>query len=140
MAQQFYAFRLHPGSDLKAEIEKIVSHHQIKAGWIITCVGSLSRYHLRFANQPTGHSGEGHFEVVSLVGTLSMDGCRLHISISDHAGSTLGGHLLEGCIIYTTAEVVLGTDQQFIFDRELDPATGWRELNVKNSKFQIPNK
>jgi len=134
MAHPVYAFRLHPGADLKAELEKMVKHHQIKAGWIITCVGSLSRFHLRFANQSSGYSGEGYFEIVSLVGTLSITGCHLHISISNEAGSTLGGHLLEGCIVYTTAEVVLGTEPQFIFERELDPETGWRELKIQSAQ------
>jgi predicted DNA-binding protein with PD1-like motif len=131
MPNQVHAFRLGPGADLRAEIELRVKQLQIQAGWIVTCVGSLSRYHLRFANQPGGKSGDGHFEIVSLVGTLGTAGCHLHTSISDQAGATIGGHVLEGCIIYTTAELVIGSENQFIFDREEDPKTGWRELKVK---------
>ena len=130
MAVKNFAVRLLPGADLKIEIEQLVNRHQLKAGWIITCVGSLSKYCLRFANQNAGSAGEGHFEIVSLVGTLSTSGCHLHISISDPAGSTIGGHLLEGCIIFTTAELVIGGDQQLIFEREIDKETGWKELRI----------
>jgi len=124
------AIRLKPGTDLRMEIERLVRQHQIRAGWIVTCVGSLSKYCLRFANQKTGSVGEGHFEIVSLVGTLSTSGCHLHISISDQVGATIGGHLLEGCLIFTTAELVIGSDQQFIFEREIDKETGWKELRI----------
>lgn len=139
MATKVHAFRLSPGADLRAEIELKVKQLQIQAGWIVTCVGSLSRYHLRFANQSAGRFGEGHFEIVSLVGTLSTAGCHLHCSISDQAGATIGGHLQEGCIIYTTAEIVIGIDKDLIFTRELDETTGFKELLVTNSKKQKTN-
>jgi len=130
MAVRTFAVRLHPGADLKFEIQQFANQHQLKAGWIVTCVGSLSKYCLRFANQKTASVGEGHFEIVSLVGTLSNSGCHLHISISNQAGATIGGHLLEGCIIFTTAELVIGSDDQFIFEREIDKVTGWKELRI----------
>jgi uncharacterized protein len=68
---------------------------------------------------------------VSLVGTLSFDGCHLHVCLSDHTGSTIGGHLLEGCIIYTTAEVIIESNGEFIFERVQDKVTGWRELVIR---------
>jgi uncharacterized protein len=127
------AVRLLPGTDLRVEIERLVTQYHIKAGWIITCVGSLSKYSLRFANQNTASEGAGHFEIVSLVGTLSTAGCHLHICLSDNTGATIGGHLLEGCVIYTTAELVIANDQEFIFEREIDNETGWKELRIKSS-------
>ena len=45
----------------------------------------------------------------------------------------LGGHVLEGCIIYKTAEIVIGINEEFSFTRELDKETGFRELKI------IPN-
>jgi len=136
MAIKNFAVRFLPGADLKGELEQLLHRHQLKAGWIVTCVGSLSKYCLRFANQKTGSVGEGHFEIVSLVGTLSTSGCHLHISISDHAGATTGGHLLEGCIIFTTVEVVIGSDEQFTFEREIDKETGWKELKIVSGPKQ----
>ncbi len=46
-----HAFRLKPGQDIKKSIRKIVNEQQIKAGWISTCVGSLTTYNIRFANK-----------------------------------------------------------------------------------------
>ena len=126
-----YAFRLKPGQDLRLELEKFVKEKNIAAGWVGTCVGSLTNYNIRFANQPKGSTGSGHFEIVSLVGTLSTNGSHVHISISDSTGATIGGHLLQGCTIYTTAEIVLQSSTKFIFKREKDGSTPWEELQVE---------
>lgn len=126
-----YAFRLKPGDDLKAGIEKIVKEKNIKAGWIATCVGSLTNYTIRFANQSDSATGSGHFEIVSLVGTLGTAGSHLHISISDSTGKNIGGHLMKGCTIYTTAEVVIQATDKYEFAREKDGTTPWEELQVK---------
>lgn len=125
-----HAFRLKPGQDLRKEIESYVKAHNIEAGWIVTCVGSLTQYNLRFANQPEGSKGNGHFEIVSLVGTLSTHGSHLHASVSDSLGRTVGGHLLEGNLVYTTAEIVLGESTDMIFKRVKDGSTEWPELEV----------
>jgi uncharacterized protein len=126
-----YAFRLKPGEDLKMGIEKIVKEKGIKAGWVSTCVGSLTDYTIRFANQPAGATGAGHFEIVSLVGTVSVNGSHLHLSISDSLGTTTGGHLMPGCKVYTTAEIVLQATDKYDFVREKDGTTPWEELQVR---------
>ena len=126
-----YAFRLKPGQDLKLSLDSFVKANQLEAAWIQTAVGSLTDYHIRFANQPNGNKDTGHFEIVSLVGTLSVNGSHIHISVSDTTGKTIGGHLLEGNKIYTTAEIVIGSSNQFQFKREEDGTTPWKELQVK---------
>lgn len=126
-----YAFRLKPGEDLKQQLELFVAEKQIQAGWIVTCVGSLTQYHLRFANQSEGTQGKGHFEIVSLTGTLSVNGSHLHMSVSDSTGRTIGGHLLEGNLVYTTAEIVIGASNELLFTREYDGTTEWKELQIK---------
>jgi uncharacterized protein len=126
-----HAFRLKPGQDLKKEIQKLVAEQQIKAGWISTCAGSLTNYHIRFANQPEGNRDSGHFEIVSLTGTVSVNGSHLHIAVSDSTGKTIGGHLLDSNIVYTTAEIVILSSDDFIFKREKDGSTPWEELQVE---------
>ncbi|MBI5371990.1 MAG: DNA-binding protein [Sphingobacteriales bacterium] len=126
-----YAFRLKPGEDLKTGIEKAVKENNIGAGWVAAGVGSLTDYAIRFANQPGAATGKGHFEMVSLTGTVSISGSHLHLSISDSSGTTLGGHLLPGCKIYTTAEIVLQSTSRYQFTREKDGSTPWEELQVK---------
>jgi uncharacterized protein len=130
-----HAFRLSPGKDLKKEIESYVKTNNIQAGWISCGVGSLTDYHIRFANQPEGSKGLGHFEIVSLTGTVSVNGSHIHISISDRAGKTIGGHLLDGNFVYTTAEIVLQESGDFVFTREKDGSTPWEELQIKRDNL-----
>jgi predicted DNA-binding protein with PD1-like motif len=134
-----YAFRLKPGEDVKEGIERTVKEKNIKAGWVAACVGSLTDYSIRFANQPGSEKGIGHFEIVSLVGTVSINGSHLHISISDSSGKTLGGHLMPGCKVFTTAEIILGSTDKYEFFREKDGSTAWEELKV-TEKISSPDR
>lgn len=133
-AMHTYSFRLRPGQDLKKELETLIQKQRIGAATMLTCVGSLTDVTLRLANQEKASVWKGHFEIVSLVGTLSMYGCHLHLSVSDSTGKTLGGHLLDGCKIYTTAEIVIGIMPDLDYVREPDPTYGYRELVVKKRK------
>lgn len=123
-----HAFRLKPGQLMKEEIQKYVIANKIQAGWISTCVGSLTQYNLRFANQQSNEKGTGYFEIVSLTGTVSVNGLHLHIAISDSTGKTIGGHLVDSNIVYTTAEIVILTSNSFQFTRKKDGTTAWQEL------------
>ena len=131
---QTYSFRLRPDQDLKKEVEAIIQHQRIEAGALITCVGSLTRATLRLANQAEPTVWQGHFEIVSMVGTLSTGGSHIHLSVSDSTGRTIGGHLLEGCTIYTTAEIVIGVMTDLTYGREVDPTFGYRELVVRKKR------
>jgi uncharacterized protein len=126
-----YALRLLPNMDLKQEIEAFAKKNNIQAGYIITCVGSLKKASLRLANQSSISTWDQKFEIVSLVGTLSAaHGLHLHASISDSTGTTIGGHLVPGNIIYTTAEIVIGEALDLAFIRELDSTTTYKELKI----------
>ena len=126
-----HALRLKPGQDLRKSIQQLVTDKNIKAGWVATCVGSLTQYQIRFANQPGGSIDTGHFEIASLTGTVSINGSHLHISLSDSTGTTKGGHLMDGCIVYTTAEIIIQEASNLVFTREKDGTTEWEELQVK---------
>ena len=43
----------------------------------------------------------------------------------------LGGHLLDECIVYTTAEIVIQSATNLRFTRENDGSTNWKELQVE---------
>jgi predicted DNA-binding protein with PD1-like motif len=122
--------RLRPGEDLKRELDALAEREHIEAGAIATCVGSLERVALRFADQHDTTVIEGRHEIVSLVGTLARGGSHLHLAVSDGEGRTTGGHLLAGCRVYTTAEVVLGEARDLVFTRAVDGTTPWRELQI----------
>ena len=126
-----YALRLRPGDDLRQQLTAFVQANQILAGTMLTCVGSLTVATLRLANQEGPTVYRGHFEIVSLVGTLSANGSHLHLAVADSTGRTIGGHLLDGCRVYTTAEIVLGELPALDFRRETDPTFGYQELVVR---------
>ena len=124
------AIRLKPGQDLKQSLLSYCTHQKIEAAYILSCVGSLCRAVLRFANQSEGTVFEKKLEIVSLEGTLSLHGVHLHIAVSDSEGQVIGGHLMDGSPIYTTGEIVLGIVPNTVFKREFDPNTGSRELTI----------
>lgn len=128
---QLWTLRLTPGQDLRAQLEQFTKEQKIQSGFIITAVGSLQKAALRLANRSGTALWEDKFEIVSLVGTLSQDGPHLHLSLADGTGKTIGGHLVAGCEIYTTAEIVIGVANGIVFTREKDPQTGYDELNFR---------
>lgn len=125
---KIHVLRLHPGQDLKQELISYVNQAGISAGSIISGVGSLQQACLRLANQQEHTAYQGKFEIVSLIGTLSVKGVHLHMSISDKKGATIGGHLVDDNNVYTTVEVVILEMLDLSFDRQIDPETRCREL------------
>jgi predicted DNA-binding protein with PD1-like motif len=93
----------------------------------------LSDANIRLADEDKSLSLSEKLEILSLTGTLSKDGVHLHISIADLEGRVVGGHLLDGCIIYTTAEIVIGEIENMIFSRRYSSDTGFKELNIVTS-------
>ncbi|MEM1279927.1 MAG: PPC domain-containing DNA-binding protein [Cyanobacteria bacterium P01_D01_bin.6] len=129
-ALKSYCWRLSPGADLKQSLQAFAESYAVTAGCILTTVGSLQQASLRFAGQDSATVLTDRFEIVSLVGTLSRSGMHLHLAIADSQGQTLGGHVMPGCLIYTTAEIVVGILPELTFQRQLDDQTGYRELAI----------
>ncbi len=128
---KIHTFRLKPKQDFFASIEACVKQNNIQAGVILSAVGSLTQAVLRLANKPDYNTYNGYFEIVSITGTVSIHGSHIHISISDGEGKTIGGHLVSGCKIYTTAEIVLAEFEDVIYKRELyENDSGYEELVV----------
>lgn len=124
------AFRLRPGTDLRGGIEAAFADSGASAGHVIAAVGSLDGALLRLAARDEGSPVDGPLEIIALSGTLGPDGVHLHISVADGTGAMTGGHLLAGCRVRTTAEIVLGLTDAVAFRRRHDPETGHAELVV----------
>jgi predicted DNA-binding protein with PD1-like motif len=130
-----FAIRLTPGTDLKAELGRLTQALGLRAGCILSCVGSLTHARLRMP----GAVGEAEvirdfaepLEILSLSGTLCADGLHVHIALSRRDGSCIGGHLVEGCHVHTTVELVIGELAEVEFHRPRDAATGYNELSVR---------
>ena len=127
---QNYTFRLKSGQDLFDAIEAFVKEKHIEAGCVLSGVGSLTHATIRLANREFTSEYDGHFEIVSMTGTVSIHGSHLHISISDEDGKTIGGHFESGCKIYTTAEIVLAVFNNIVYKREVAEDSGYDELTV----------
>ena len=126
-----HTFRLKPAQDLFDSIEEFVKQNNIQAGCVLSSVGSLTHATLRLANRSHYNEYEGHFEIVSMTGTVSIHGSHIHVAISDGDGVTIGGHLVSGCKIYTTAEIVIAEFEDVIYKRELlENDSGYEELVV----------
>jgi uncharacterized protein len=125
-----HAFRLTRGQDLKKEIKKFASENNIKAGAIVTSVGCVTKATVRMAGAKTTNNYSEPLEIVSLVGTLSTEDCHLHASFSKEDGTVIGGHLKDGCIVDTTAEIIIAEFNEFQFTTEPDQTTGYDELKI----------
>lgn len=128
------AIRLEDGQDLLNEVNNLVNENNITAGVILSAVGSLKYSNIRvpIIDGCIKYINPINLEIDNLHGTVSSNGCHLHISVSDMTGSVLGGHLMEGCIIRTTCELVIGILDDVSFDRKFDESTGFKELTIKS--------
>ncbi|NVD06342.1 DUF296 domain-containing protein [Vibrio sp. JPW-9-11-11] len=124
------AVRLTKGDDLKLALHQLVSQHQINAGSIASCVGCFSQLKLRLAGARETLQLNEPLEIVSVMGTLTPDHQHVHLSVSRADGSVIGGHLMEGCLIDTTAELILHAYSNLVFSRQHDISTGFTELVI----------
>lgn len=124
--------RLSPGADLRRALEAEVAAQGGRAAFVLSGIGSLSAAQLRFAGAAAAQALEGDLEILTLAGSIG-GGSHLHASLSLPDGRVLGGHLGYGCIVRTTAEVLLALLPQWDFAREPDAATGYAELVVRRT-------
>lgn len=127
-------FRLKPGQLLKEEIEQAARDKEVRAGVLLSIVGGLKNAKLRMAGSKPENQVrkelDGPFEIVAGTGTISKDGCHIHIALSDRQGNVIGGHLKDGCVVEFTAEIVIGVFDDIVYRRKLDKKTGFQELET----------
>lgn len=127
---QVFTKRLLPGEDLRQEIETLVKTERTPAGTLLSAVGSLIQANLRLADGKTVQTWREPLEIVGATGTLSPDGCHIHLSIANQRGEVFGGHLKEGCLVHTTVELILLSLDGIQFTRTRDSKTGYDELLI----------
>ena len=128
--------RLMPGQDLRAALEAAVLAQNCRAAFVLSGIGSLSTAGIRLAGaaQPTRLTES--MEILTLSGTVAVadDGktsSHMHMAISTATGQVIGGHVAPGCIVLTTAEVLLALLPDWQFTREPDAVTGYDELLIR---------
>ncbi|HHE6469326.1 TPA: PPC domain-containing DNA-binding protein [Providencia rettgeri] len=127
---RFIAIRLIPGEDALLTLRHKIEQHGLQAAFIASSVGSLTDVALRFAGQENTFHTTGKFEIVSLIGTLDAKGEHLHLAVSDEQGKVLGGHMMPGCTVRTTLELIIGELEKVNFIREPCPLSGYEELII----------
>jgi predicted DNA-binding protein with PD1-like motif len=128
--------RLTPGQDLRAALEAAVHAQGMQAAFVLSGIGSLVDARLRLAGAEQVLPVPGESEILSLSGTVAVgaDGVgqsHLHMAVSTHRGEVLGGHVVPGNRVRTTAEVLLALLPEWAFTREADAVTGFAELVVR---------
>ena len=120
--------RLRRGDDLLLSLEKLAQEEGLELAVILSAVGCVSRARVRDASGVTVREIGEDCEIVSVTGTVSRKRCHVHVSFSKEDLSTVGGHLMEGCIINTTCELVLGIVEGWTCGVEQDGETGYDEI------------
>ena len=117
--------RLHPGDDLRLKLQAMGL-----TGFVMAGIGSLAGAQIRLAGAAGPTAIDGPLEILTLSGSLTPEGVHLHASLSDAAGRVVGGHVCAGCVVLTTAEILVAPLPPGSLGRRFDPATGYTELVI----------
>ena len=123
--------RLLPGDDLRVALQNVVAARGCSAAFVLAGIGSLRGAQVRLAGAELPLQVPGDVELLSLSGSIAPNAAHLHMSLADASGRVLGGHVAPGCIVRTTAEVLLQLLPGWDFRREADARTGWAELVIR---------
>ncbi len=128
---KYYCVRLRRGDDLLEGIEKLARDSRIGAGVVLSGVGCVSCAKVRDAGGVELREIGEPCEIVSLNGTVSAARCHIHIALSKTDLSTVGGHLVRGCVVNTTCELVVGALDGWQYGVCQDESTGYDEIVFK---------
>lgn len=150
------ALRLPPGADVYKTVEEVAKSEGITSGLILSGLGALRQVTLRNVRLfPEEYPVQDRhriytpkaepMELLALTGNISQ--IENQILIHAHAvvssgldnARAFGGHLLEGCIVFSTAEIVLCSIQGISMLRDMDPQTKMVQLTFSTSEtVEVP--
>ncbi|MBI5228807.1 DNA-binding protein [Candidatus Micrarchaeota archaeon] len=120
--------RLSEDEDLLETITHAAEKSHITAGFFIL-VGTLKKANLGFYRKGKYETIkiDGPVEIVSCMGNISLKEdkpfAHAHISVSNEKGEVTGGHVMSGCTIAATGELVLIEAADARLLRKLDKKT-----------------
>ncbi len=120
--------RLFEDEDLLDTITQTAKKARIKAGFFVL-IGTLKKAKMGFFHEGQYQPIEmaEQVEVVSCMGNISIKEnepfVHAHIAVSNRRGEVFGGHVLPGCIIAATGELVLVETVDVKLQRKLDDKT-----------------
>ncbi|TFH10890.1 MAG: DNA-binding protein [Candidatus Thorarchaeota archaeon] len=127
--------RLEPGEDILKSLEKIVAKHKLQSGHL-SLIGAVSKVHLGYYDLHEkvykDFTIDEDLEIVSCVGNISRLKedyvVHAHVVASDVNGRCYAGHLMEGCVVSITIEIVITEISEM--SRARDEATGLNLLDL----------
>ena len=121
--------RLLENEDLLEAISNTAKKTRITAGFFIL-IGTLKEAKLGFYRQGKYEpiQIDEPVEIVSCMGNISFKEekdlvVHAHVSVSDEKGQVFGGHVLPGCIVAATAELMLVEAVDVKLQRKFDEKT-----------------
>jgi predicted DNA-binding protein with PD1-like motif len=130
--------KMKPGEDILETIQKVCKDYNVVSGELslIGAVGSAKLgYFNREKGEYTSFTVEEDVEVVSCSGNISKGAddeyvVHAHMIVSDEEGRCYAGHLMQGCIVSVTIELIV-TEFNDQLRRARDPHTGLNLLDLK---------
>ena len=128
--------RMYPGEDVLESIEAVAKKHGVRSGQL-SLIGAVSKaklgYFHREAVEYRDFTVEEDVEVVSCMGNIATHEGNLvvhaHMIVADEAGKCWGGHLLLGCEVSVTIELVI-IETELELTRKRDDKTGLNLLHI----------
>jgi len=128
--------KMEPGEDVLGAIEEVAKKHDVQSGQL-SLIGAVSKaklgYFHREALEYRDFTIDEDVEVVSCIGDISTHEenpvIHAHMIVADEKGKCWGGHLLPGCEVSVTIElVIIETKAKLI--RKKDDLTGLNLLHI----------
>lgn len=120
--------RLFEDEDLLETINLAATQNGINVGFF-SLIGTLKKANVGFYR-------EGRYETIEIVGSLEIASCignislkegkpfaHAHTVVSNEKGEVMGGHVMPGCVIGVTGELVLVEAADARLHRKLDKKT-----------------
>jgi len=109
------AFIIDPDQDLYLSLKDIAEKHSITAGWVTGLIGTLREVRLAWYNTKKNgfeiNETKKELELLSGQGSVAFElgalKAHVHMVMADLEMNTIGGHLLEGCMIKEVVEGVI---------------------------------
>jgi len=128
--------RMYPGEDVLESIESVAKKHGVRSGQL-SLIGAISKaklgYFHREAVEYRDFTVDEDVEVVSCMGNIATHEGKLvvhaHMIVADEAGQCWGGHLMKGCEVSVTIELVI-IETEIDLIRKRDDATGLNLLYI----------
>ncbi|MGQ4910790.1 MAG: PPC domain-containing DNA-binding protein [Candidatus Thorarchaeota archaeon] len=128
--------RMRPGEDVLETIQTVAKEHGIRSGQV-SLIGAIAGAKLGYFDRDEmaykHFSVEEDVEVVSCMGNITTHGDDLvvhaHMIVADDQGRCYGGHLLPGCKVSVTIELIINEIEGRL-ERAKDQATGLNLMSL----------